>query len=290
MASAKGLVCGELSYRLSDDPTVIDCQSSVLIPTFCPPVTLSIVQPSPLLSYILIVEKHTIYNALLAHRYPLLQHCVLLTGKGFPCFSTRHFLLAIHAALPQLPVFALVDCDPHGLSIYATYKHGGARSSREQLALPAVQLLGLEVDEVIQLQDVLDAQQGGQGVEEKIESRSRSLGLQPLTEKDRRKVKLMAVEAAALKDAALLEQLHAMDSFQHKAEVEALESFCANYMTLDYLPWKVAKMMQAGGEGEQEQEDHAVSLERRRQEAGERLRVRRDGTAPLAEQTRSLSQ
>ena len=285
MASAKGLVCGELSYRLSDDPTVIDCHSSVLIPTFCPPVSLSILQPSPLLTYILIVEKHTIYNTLLTHHFHLAHHCAIVTGRGYPCFSTRVFLLALHAALPHLPVFALVDCDPHGLSIYATYKHGGARSSREQLSLPAVQLLGLEVDEVIQLQDVLDEQQSGLGAEQAAQL-PRSLGLLPLTEKDRRKVRLMAVDAAVWKDAVLVAQLQAMRSFDHKAEVECLNSYAADYMWKDWLPWKVAQLRaERGGEGaELGPLEDAAELEQVRREAGERLRANREGTTPIAAQ------
>ena len=313
-------MCGELSYVLSNDPTVIDCQSSVLIPVFCPPVTLSIISSSPALSYVLIVEKHTVYNVLLAHRYHLTHHCVLITGKGptastsplnypspwslltarilllfvsspgYPCFSTRVFLQSVHSAFPHLPLLALVDCDPHGLSIFSTYKFGGARSSWEKLSLPSIQHLGLDVDEVIELHHILDSQ-------DPSHQRRDGLCLAPLTAKDRRKVELMMRDDAALQDRKLRGELEGMLAFDHKAEVECLEGYAPNYLCNDYLPWKVQQAMAAqveeGGEAEEdggEEEAKAKSaVNQRRQEAGQRVRTARAGGVAVHAE-RSLSQ
>ena len=42
--------------------------------------------------------------------------CVIITGKGQPDLGTRQFAAKVEAAL-DIPVFALVDCDPHGIKV-----------------------------------------------------------------------------------------------------------------------------------------------------------------------------
>ena len=267
VASARGLVCGELSFVLSDDPTVVDCRSSVLVPAFCAPVQLSIVQPSSALQYVLVVEKHSVYNALLAHRFHLDHHCIVVTGKGFPCYSTREFLLRVHEAMPALPVFALVDCDPYGLSIYSVYKHGSARSRLERLTLPAMRLLGLLVGDVVIMQQRV--KEAGSPV---------SLGLQPLTAKEQRKLRLMMADEPAHRDDGLLAQLEAMSEFAHKAELECVDAYAANFLVTEYIPRLVARALQSavacGADEEPVDEgmEDPSDAQLRRLEACERLR------------------
>lgn len=47
----------------------------------------------------------------------------LLKGKGYPDVNTRRFLRRLWDEL-QLPALALVDADPHGISILAVYRFG----------------------------------------------------------------------------------------------------------------------------------------------------------------------
>lgn len=46
-----------------------------------------------------------------------------LQGKGFPDNATRLLLQDIYN-IYQLPIFILVDGDPHGIEIMAVYKYG----------------------------------------------------------------------------------------------------------------------------------------------------------------------
>lgn len=54
-----------------------------------------------------------------SNRFP----CVLVTGKGQPDVATR-LLLKRLATEFLLPILALTDADPYGLSILSVYTHG----------------------------------------------------------------------------------------------------------------------------------------------------------------------
>ena len=74
--------------------------------------------------FVLVIEKETVFHALVEARLYETLDCIMLTGKGFPDIPTKAFLKRLHAACPKLPVFALVDCDPHGIDVMATYLLG----------------------------------------------------------------------------------------------------------------------------------------------------------------------
>ncbi|ORC85183.1 putative meiotic recombination protein spo11 [Trypanosoma theileri] len=50
-----------------------------------------------------------------------LHRCVFVCSKGYPCRASRNFLRNLHRELPHLPIFLLVDGDPHGLRIALTF-------------------------------------------------------------------------------------------------------------------------------------------------------------------------
>lgn len=49
---------------------------------------------------------------------------IYIQGKGYPDLSTRQFVKYFSIHYYKLPIYALMDNDPHGLDIYATYKWG----------------------------------------------------------------------------------------------------------------------------------------------------------------------
>lgn len=53
-------------------------------------------------------------------------------GKGYPDLATRKFLATIHSVRPRLLMFALVDFDPHGISVLRTYQYGSQRLDHEK--------------------------------------------------------------------------------------------------------------------------------------------------------------
>ncbi|KAH9588682.1 Spo11/DNA topoisomerase VI [Trypanosoma melophagium] len=51
----------------------------------------------------------------------LLHRCAFVCSKGYPCRASRNFIRNLHRELPLLPIFLLVDGDPHGLRIALTF-------------------------------------------------------------------------------------------------------------------------------------------------------------------------
>lgn len=75
---------------------------------------------------LLTIEKAT-FRSLSASRY--WQRCLwgdglLITAKGYPDMITRSFLHSLSGRRPDVPVFVLVDFDPHGLNIFHCFLHG----------------------------------------------------------------------------------------------------------------------------------------------------------------------
>jgi hypothetical protein len=52
-------------------------------------------------SYILLVEKETVFRCLQRSNYSKRHNCVVVTGKGYGGVSVRQFLLKLHEAFPQ---------------------------------------------------------------------------------------------------------------------------------------------------------------------------------------------
>ncbi|CAK0793945.1 unnamed protein product [Prorocentrum cordatum] len=74
---------------------------------------------------VLIVEKETVFQRLLSEGF--LEHhrpCVLITARGFPDLPTRYLLRRIFVDCASPRVFCLVDYDPSGLVVAATYAFG----------------------------------------------------------------------------------------------------------------------------------------------------------------------
>ncbi|XP_035561716.1 meiotic recombination protein SPO11 isoform X11 [Canis lupus familiaris] len=72
-------------------------------------------------------------------------HCTCgATGKGVPDLNTRLLVKKLWDTF-HIPVFALVDADPHGIEIMCIYKYGSMAMSFEahNLTVPAIRWLGL---------------------------------------------------------------------------------------------------------------------------------------------------
>ena len=96
--------------------------------------------------FVLIVEKETVFFRLRESAFCQPHQCLLVTGKGYPCLSTRHFLDRVHTYFPHVPMYCLVDADVYGADIFCRYKFGSRRQPREAaVALTELQLLGLHL-------------------------------------------------------------------------------------------------------------------------------------------------
>ncbi|CDR40623.1 hypothetical protein NBRC10512_008098 [Rhodotorula toruloides] len=145
VAAAKGLVAGTIKLVMKDRTVQNGPEQSVLIPTAQ---TLESVEADAA-EWLLVIEKEAVFQSLASS--PILNDLelgngVILTGKGYPDIATRDLLKLLSDSYPSLPLFALVDSDPHGLDILSTYRFGSAALSHDSanLAVPRLEWLGVK--------------------------------------------------------------------------------------------------------------------------------------------------
>ncbi|KAH7050403.1 Spo11/DNA topoisomerase VI subunit A, partial [Linnemannia elongata] len=101
----------------------------------------------PRTRFVLVVEKEATLSNLISLGFCETNGpCILLTSKGFPDLVARQLLKALSEMPPplEIPLVALMDCDPYGIEIYLTYRCGSIKSAYEnaKLAVPALKCLG----------------------------------------------------------------------------------------------------------------------------------------------------
>ncbi|KAH1107235.1 hypothetical protein J1N35_011003 [Gossypium stocksii] len=163
MASSKGLVagrillqepnqeavdcsaCGSSGYAISGDLNLLE---SLIMKTDA--------------RYIVVVEKHAIFQRLAEDHVFNQIPSILLTAKGYPDIATRFLLHRMSRAFPDLPILALVDWygsatrtkdlffqNPAGLAILSTYKFGSIGMGLEAYRYACnVKWLGLRGDDL----------------------------------------------------------------------------------------------------------------------------------------------
>ncbi|KAF3395892.1 Meiotic recombination protein rec12 [Penicillium rolfsii] len=154
-AASKGLVAGR--FRLQHESSVIvDANSTrdTMIPRIQ---SLNDIDISGA-RWVFIIEKEAVFHRLARSRYPTratMGDGILITGKGYPDVSTREFVHQLFVASDKYKrpprFYALVDGDPHGMSIMSTYKYGSIAHLHEnaRLSLPCLEWLGLRVADAI---------------------------------------------------------------------------------------------------------------------------------------------
>ncbi|XP_047059924.1 DNA topoisomerase 6 subunit A3-like [Lolium rigidum] len=114
-------------------------------------------KPGAEVKFILVVQRNAIFEDFavgLGDRFLREFSCVLVTGgDGQPDISTRAFLRKLKDSL-SVPVYALVDPDPKGLSIFCTYKFGSSEKPFDNagLTVPDINLIGVHLDEAISIE------------------------------------------------------------------------------------------------------------------------------------------
>ncbi|KAI0508931.1 Spo11/DNA topoisomerase VI subunit A [Xylaria bambusicola] len=134
VAAVKGLIVGGLKVIFHDDSTLY-CnphdRHNILIPE-----TRTILGfDLGTTKWLLVIEKEATFRGLAASRFHELAAVgpgLLVTAKGYPDLSTRQFLHKLQTSFPLLPMFGLVDFDPHGVHIMLTYKNGSRSLQHEQ--------------------------------------------------------------------------------------------------------------------------------------------------------------
>ncbi|KAH7840130.1 hypothetical protein Vadar_013039 [Vaccinium darrowii] len=125
MASSRGAIAGRLLLQ-EPNQEVVDCSA-------CGSSGYGISGDLNLLEklvmktdarYIVVVEKHAIFQRLAEDCMYNQIPSILITAKGYPDIATRFLLHRISRTFPDLPIFGLVDWNPAGLAILCTFKFG----------------------------------------------------------------------------------------------------------------------------------------------------------------------
>ncbi|POS82716.1 hypothetical protein EPUL_005034 [Erysiphe pulchra] len=129
-------------------------------------------------------------------------------AKGYPDIQTRRFLDYITLRYPKIPILALMDFDPDGIGIMATYKYGSIKCPcKKSNTVPFIEWLGIKSDVIPQFQEA-------------------TRGLQTLSARDRRLATKMLERFKVLE---WKEQLQIMLMLNFKAEIQILggsDSLC----------------------------------------------------------------
>jgi len=131
---------------------------------------------------VLLVEKETIFRALNSLRSGIVQEgLVMLCGKGYPDLNTRRLLLLLREEKCVERVATLVDFDPDGVEIAATYKFGSTLLAHERVAVSGVDIIGVLSQDLVSLITSTASGGGGEVVVTALTHRDRKKALALLT-------------------------------------------------------------------------------------------------------------
>jgi DNA topoisomerase-6 subunit A len=95
--------------------------------------------------YILVLEKYTIYSALLQSDFQKRNNCLIATSSGFTSRNLRRLCNILNK-----PIYVLTDGDISGMNIFTTFAYGSFALSwlSKKLANPNAKWLGLKIKDV----------------------------------------------------------------------------------------------------------------------------------------------
>ncbi|KAM4572055.1 meiotic recombination protein SPO11 isoform 2-T2 [Fundulus diaphanus] len=220
LATSKGLISGDLCY-LEEDGTRIDCHHSSAAVS----VSLNIAGIRNIVSsakFIMIIEKDATFQRLLDDDFcAKLSPCIIITGKGVPDVNSRLMVRKLWDTL-RIPIFALVDADPHGIEIMCIYKYGSVAMSFEahSLTVPSVMWLGLLPSDLQRLRVPEDS-------------------LIPLTKGDEGKLHSLLKRPYLASQPDWCKEMELMQQSKVKAEIQSLSSIAPDFLTNIFLPNKL---------------------------------------------------
>ncbi|KAG9145144.1 hypothetical protein Leryth_008933 [Lithospermum erythrorhizon] len=153
IASSRGVVAGRLLLQ-APNQEVVDC-SACGSSGYAITGDLNFLEKLVMKSdarYIIVVEKHAIFQRLaedlVFNQIPL----ILITAKGYPDIATRFLLHRMSRAFPDTPLLGMVDWNPAGLAILCTFKYGSIGMGLEAYRYACnIKWLGLRKDDVNEL-------------------------------------------------------------------------------------------------------------------------------------------
>ncbi|KAH0794643.1 Type IIB DNA topoisomerase family protein [Histomonas meleagridis] len=138
IACPRGEVAGPLQWVNNQD-TIVDCSTKIeLIPSIID----SIRAQKTSAVAILVVEKDTVFMRLV--QSSIVKEVILVTGRGFPDYSTRLFVKLLEDTF-DIPIVGLFDADPYGILIMQTYRFGSKNAAHDGINMSASKLKWLGI-------------------------------------------------------------------------------------------------------------------------------------------------
>ncbi|XP_054429323.1 meiotic recombination protein SPO11 isoform X2 [Pteronotus mesoamericanus] len=219
LSTSKGLIAGNLRY-IEEEGTKVNCSCTTAVA-----VSSNIQGIWNLITdakFLLIVEKDATFQRLLDDNFcNKMSPCIMVTGKGVPDLNTRLLVRKLWDAF-HIPIFALVDADPHGIEIMCIYKYGSMSMSFEahNLTVPAIRWLGLLPSDIKRLNIPKD-------------------NLIPLTKRDQMKLDSILKRPYVTCQPFWRKEMEIMAGSKMKAEIQALTFLSSDYLSRVYLPNKL---------------------------------------------------
>ncbi|XP_076969408.1 meiotic recombination protein SPO11 isoform X2 [Tamandua tetradactyla] len=220
LSTSKGLIAGNLSY-IEEDGTKVNCTSgatAVAVPSNIQGIRNLITDAK----FLLVVEKDATFQRLLDDDFcRKMSPCIMITGKGVPDLNTRLLVKKLWDTF-HIPVFTLVDADPHGIEIMCIYKYGSMSMSFEahNLTVPAIRWLGLLPSDIKRLNVPRES-------------------LIPLTKQDQMKLDSILKRPYVTCQPLWRKEMEIMADSKMKAEIQALTFISSEYLSRVYLPNKL---------------------------------------------------
>uniref|UniRef100_A0A0E0KJ43 DNA topoisomerase (ATP-hydrolyzing) n=1 Tax=Oryza punctata TaxID=4537 RepID=A0A0E0KJ43_ORYPU len=212
---AKGLVMGWI--RFLEGEKEVYCIMNVNA-AFSIPVSIEAIKDVvSVADYILVVEKETVFQRLANDKFCERNRCIVITFDVVVLFL-RYLVEQLH-----LPVYCLVDADPYGFDILATYKFGSLQLAYDAnfLRVPDIRWLGVFTSDFEDycLPDCC---------------------LLHLSSEDRRKAEGILSRCYLHREAPQWRlELEAMLQKGVKFEIEALSACSISFLSEEYIPQKI---------------------------------------------------
>uniref|UniRef100_A0A8C5TU91 DNA topoisomerase (ATP-hydrolyzing) n=1 Tax=Malurus cyaneus samueli TaxID=2593467 RepID=A0A8C5TU91_9PASS len=210
LSTTKGFVAGNLSYTEEDGTK----QSLASVQ--------DILDLNSHAKFMLIVEKDATFQRLLDDDFfSKVSPCIMITGRGIPDLNTRLLVRKLWDSF-QIPIFTLMDADPHGVEIMCVYKYGSVSMSFEahHLTVPSIKWLGLLPSDLKRLNICKDA-------------------LIPFTKQDENKLASIQKRPYIACQPLWKKELEILAATKLKAEIQVLTSLSSDYLSRVYLPNKL---------------------------------------------------
>ncbi|XP_008052596.1 meiotic recombination protein SPO11 isoform X1 [Carlito syrichta] len=220
LSTSKGLVAGNLRYT-EEDGTRVNCTcgvTAIAVPSNIQGIRNLITDAK----FLLIIEKDATFQRLLDDNFcNKMSPCIMVTGKGVPDLNTRLLVKKLWDTF-HIPIFTLVDADPHGIEIMCIYKYGSMSMSFDahNLTVPAIRWLGLLPSDLKRLNIPKDS-------------------LIPLTRRDQTKLDSILKRPYVTCQPYWRKEMEIMADSKMKAEIQALTFLSSDYLSRVYLPNKL---------------------------------------------------